>query len=822
MKFQCSCGAHYELEVTPEMAHYPVPFVCGACGVDGSDHVTQLARAELGVATRSVAAQAGSVPVAQALPIESHPAAAPLDPLPGSYMAPPETAAAPRVVRGGTNPAPASRLRVQVETPPPPQSTGAASAVSDEFPRCIKHGEIATEKCYVCHKPICPKCMRLFGYLCSPLCKAKADSHGIDVPVFEGQKSIVEARSWQRTVRIASIAGGVLAVIVVIWGWYRYFGSQPKPAFKTRFENVAYSGESVIAGTNQILFLHGGTLARHDMKQKQEVWSHYIVDKEKIEKSIQDTIKRMKKIIDKANSDDPDYVPKMPDPEEMRTEMTRYEESALQLRVIGQNVWVQSPDKVTQYDWATGKPVKDVWLTNNYATLIRRGNELLLVDERQGKENLTRINLATAEIRTEDLSGHPLGAAAASASAIAAAGGSGDAGGGLPLKPGEADRPLDPAKVRQQASQLSLPGKIALPAVLANSMTQQRTMDEAKDKNSATNNKPQPKEPYLLIPTPDGFIRFSTKLLEEKIVSRAAMKAAPAKSAFEGDVTVSKTADIVNEQLNEWQREHGGDKVWEDESRYRVKLSSADGKDEWTGEVVGEPDIYPLQTVNVLTANKTIIVFDKSNKKLWQAALTYNVVGGREDPEAEDKGTGHGPCVERKGVLYVFDQGVLHAFNLTTGEVRWRVPSVGIESLYFDDHDMIYVTSTDATPERIRYSRQIDIRQQDNSVLMKIDPKNGKQLWSVKPFGQVSYISGKYIYTVSSYRIDNEDGDTFSNLTGLSGTKPHTRIKRLSQSTGKEMWDYYEPRGAVNVEFDKNSIRLVFKREVEVLRFLSL
>ena len=28
--------------------------------------------------------------------------------------------------------------------------------------------------------------MELFGYLCSPLCRAKADSHGLDIPVYEG------------------------------------------------------------------------------------------------------------------------------------------------------------------------------------------------------------------------------------------------------------------------------------------------------------------------------------------------------------------------------------------------------------------------------------------------------------------------------------------------------------------------------------------------------------------------------------------------------------------------------------------------------------
>ena len=39
---------------------------------------------------------------------------------------------------------------------------------------------------------------------------------------------------------------------------------------------------------------------------------------------------------------------------------------------------------------------------------------------------------------------------------------------------------------------------------------------------------------------------------------------------------------------------------------------------------------------------------------------------------------------------------------------------------------------------------------------------------------------------------------------------------------GREMWEHYEPRGPVEVQFDKNVIRVVFKKEVEVLRFLSL
>src|SRR5204863_1422414 len=141
-------------------------------------------------------------------------------------------------------------------------------------------------------------------------CRAKAGSHGIEIPVFEGQKSVVEARSWQKIVRIASAAGVALGLVIAVWCWYEFFAARPKPVFKTRFEDVAYSGQSIIAATNQILFLHGGTLGRHDMKQKKEVWAHYIVDKERIEREIKAEMKHMQKVIDKANSDNPDCVPK--------------------------------------------------------------------------------------------------------------------------------------------------------------------------------------------------------------------------------------------------------------------------------------------------------------------------------------------------------------------------------------------------------------------------------------------------------------------------------------------------------------------------------
>ncbi len=143
-----------------------------------------------------------------------------------------------------------------------------------------------------------------------------------------------------------------------------------------------------------------------------------------------------------------------------------------------------------------------------------------------------------------------------------------------------------------------------------------------------------------------------------------------------------------------------------------------------------------------------IIVFDKSNKKLWQATFTYPLPPGNPELGEDELSFGAGPCVEHGGVVYVFDQAVLSAFDLATGNVRWRLPSVGVVGLFFDDQGMLYVNTTTGNPDDIKYARQIDVNKSIAAVLLKIDPRTGKTLWSVKPGGFICHLSGKYIYTV--------------------------------------------------------------------------
>ena len=231
--------------------------------------------------------------------------------------------------------------------------------------------------------------------------------------------------------------------------------------------------------------------------------------------------------------------------------------------------------------------------------------------------------------------------------------------------------------------------------------------------------------------------------------------------------------------------------------------------------------MFPLKTVNVLAAGKTLIVFDKANKKLWQAALSYSVNnGGYRGWGAEESSYGDGPCVERGNTLYVFDAAVLTPFDLATGNARWRLPSVGVVGLFFDDEGKLYVNTTTASPEKIKYSRQIDISQKTDDVFLKIDPQTGKTLWSTHPGGLISYVSGKYIIATYWHEATGED-NPLAALSGVTPNQSFLKIRRISAKDGHVMWDHQQERAPLDLQLNGNQIELVFKKEVQVLTYLS-
>jgi len=654
----------------------------------------------------------------------------------------------------------------------------------------------------------------MFGYFCSPLCKAKAEDQGVDVPVYAGQRDVVEGQFWRKTGLIAGSIGLLVVALLGGWIWYAWFGSVPHPYFAVRFEDNdrGYYGHAQLVGKDQLVFLHGGTLARYNLKTKQSVWTQELITKQQID----ERIKAMNEEQAKANEGTGLHSHMSADSIERTVRQDLQGE--LTLHVSGQNIWVEKENKLTHYDWDSGKVVKDVTLPEREGQLVDTGDELQII----GAKSVTHISLASGESHTEEY-----GPSGAKTIVLA----QNDAGGGLVGADGS--QPLDPKKVEAQAANMKLQGRLALPAILSNSRHEAQLEQALRDDNGrpkAKGGKTVPDDAVLfqLVPGPTGFVEYSSRLLEERTVTRSAMKAPPKKSALDGTVNAAHTGEIANEILNEMQRNSGGDTVTEDQSRYEVKirLPGAEGVPEWKGEVIGSPELYVLKTVNVIVAGKSVIVLDKNNKKLWDASLTYTVSGGGEEGirlfSREASRYGEGPVVERGDTLYVFDQAVLTSFDLATGNARWRLPSVGVVGLFFDNKDNVYVNTTTGNPDDIKYSRQIDLTRRTESVVSKVEAKTGKTLWTAKPGGFVSYVSGQFLYVIDCYDPNPTDEEEMNDMT-LSLQKPaFLRITRIRPSDGKIMWDYYDRnRCPVNWEFEDNSIQLIFKREVQVLRYLT-
>ena len=87
-----------------------------------------------------------------------------------------------------------------------------------------------------------------------------------------------------------------------------------------------------------------------------------------------------------------------------------------------------------------------------------------------------------------------------------------------------------------------------------------------------------------------------------------------------------------------------------------------------------------------------MIALDHDNKNPSGRGLEFPVfASGRDefDDPAEtevQRFPASGRCVER-GMRFIFDQGSLAAFDRATGNSRWRLPSVGISGLWFDERE---------------------------------------------------------------------------------------------------------------------------------------
>jgi len=662
--------------------------------------------------------------------------------------------------------------------------------------------------------------MKMFGYVCSPHCRQKAELTGIEIPEYEFS-SAVQERKYQRklTTTILSVGGG-LALIIGVWLWYLMVGSQPRPAYIARFSQPAYSGKIHLVGKNQLIVIHGGVLSRHDVSAKKEVWSASLVDRTKLLTEAKAELQEMEEALRRAQlagKDTEQY--KLPTLEQLMASLERSYGADLEMHVRGEKVWIAQPDKLVRYDWATGKSAQEVAVSFGFGGAEVQDDDLVALRESPtGEGELTRVNLLTGQASTNkfrtsiaNTTSDPL------AKALVA----------NYTRAGNAA--LDPARIAAQAQRMPIQGRLALPATISIQQGQNRIMQEIDemDNGPARSFSDEPRKPDLsehvtVVASKSGPVEFSRQMIEERLVERTAMKAPPKKSALDGPVNMNSTVEVANELLNEIQRTRGTDKVIEDESLYRVavRLPGKDGAPEWKAEVTGPPSFHPLKTVNLVVAGKSVVALDTKNRKLWEHTLTYTL--GDDVGEPLHDGSGNvGTIAEREGVVLITDQGVLTAVDGQTGNVRWRFPAVGISGLFYDDAGMLYINATTADPDSVKYSRQIDVTKSVNSLIVKLNPKDGTTLWRNEAMGAVTHVSGKFVYTLDASAPD--EADDAQEVFGIRppAERGYVRIRRINPGNGGTKWEYEQKRAPLDVEFVGSSIQVLFPNEAQVLRFLS-
>jgi hypothetical protein len=147
--------------------------------------------------------------------------------------------------------------------------------------------------------------------------------------------------------------------------------------------------------------------------------------------------------------------------------------------------------------------------------------------------------------------------------------------------------------------------------------------------------------------------------------------------------------------------------------------------------------------------------------------------------------------------------------------VRWRLPGVGTSGLLFDDRGMVYLNTTDAAQERLKYSQQVDIENKTRQLILKVDPHSGKILWRARNVGRLARTTGKFLYSVEW-------------APGEDGARPrpnmmpaHVRIHRLDPGNGGVIWEYFQAREPLAFDFERNMIQVLFKQEMQIVKFFS-
>jgi outer membrane protein assembly factor BamB len=702
IKILCPCGVKFGFDVEPRDGAMPANIACPACGADATALGNE--------AIRQASAPAPSPAAAPKLKLSGHaPAAAetvpPPPPAPSAEGQPPADApVSPANAGGGLRLSRSSAH--QPPAPAPAAPTESAAPKAEGSMHCAKHNETAEETCRMCGKPICPKCMETFGYVCSAYCKRRADDEGVLLPVFANQRSERMATERRSANKLFAVAGGVVAVLVIAWGWYEFSGSRPKQVMSLSLSQAG-GGQTVLVDATRFAVVSGTQAAMHDFGSGEVLWTVQL----------------------------PQGATGAPRGMSFDDDGFGYARNGF---TAAGDLWVVAPGKLLRLAADNGAIKAETPMNGRAAVDVLPWSATVTVFDASGRQSLVQVDRETGDVKTFDV-----GTASSGTRRLAAAG--------------------------------------------------------------------------------DSAVQMDVRLLERRIVMKDTLKDTERRVA-PGNVSTGRSVEAMQDIINEMKRDTGETKMKVDESRYEVTLRRLGGATapDWKGEVIGEPALFVLKTMDVVAGGQELHVFDRSNRRLWEAKLSFTLSPGGG---ISAFGGGMGgfytgaeriPFVEGDGTLFACDAGTLIAFDRASGEARWRVPLVGISTLRLGDDGNLYLAATTATPDAILYPDQVNLMEKVRPVIAKIRARDGKLLWQTENRGPDLIVTGKYVYAGAS-----SSAGFAALIQGRREASENFNLYRLSASLGRDVWHLHEPGYVSQMDAVGTRILLQFPGEIRGFKFLS-
>jgi len=441
-------------------------------------------------------------------------------------------------------PAAPAPARQPMRVPMPEPQAIAAPVATATVTYCFRHlKNPSVETCRVCGKPICEECMEQYGFACSVYCRKRAEETGMELPVYGRQRAVIEARITRVAAWIWRAAVFLGVVVLGAWIWYTFYASHPRVIYSETLPHGDRARFYQFLAPNQVLLIKASQMSLFDVAQHRQLWSVPL----------------------DVGFSPPPPVSSRPGIEE---QVRLYPEPHVVATTT--DLWILFPGRLVQYDRHSGNSKQQVPLNPPFFGLAQSDTAITMISSDESMQQMmTRITLADGAVKT------------------------------------------DPIKfVRVAAAPSNSPAKPPVPAAAADNKIA-RILAAAKNALPANARPAEPERGSLgdqFVADGANVVQMKVDLLEHKTITRQAMKPQNKKSLVDDNLTAGQSLEAAEQMINDTRREQTGGVEEEDVSRYQVTLRRwpSGSAPDWTGEVVGSPSFFALQSLNVLVARNVI------------------------------------------------------------------------------------------------------------------------------------------------------------------------------------------------------------------------